>query len=389
MGIGMLQATIVELVEHEQPAIQLRVLADSRHQLVALPADPSDDAQARPGTLGPQALERIQQVRMVLARFDGADHQVHRVAIGEHLQQRRVEAAAFAGQIQLRPQVEVFEPEPVHVRSASAALDLRADLVANGGGDADEAISRFGDPVEPTVEHLDQVVIAELRMGQRNQVVDHRDDADALRLQALGDREEIGVPGGIEQQQLVTGLDLQRHAPRGHPVVTADEPGESQRQGDPQAGQLAQHEKDTPRVVRTGHRPAAVQARMPLPEIHPRLLQEHAHARVPGQPASGQRCKAEHLVHAALEEHHRNALGVLVDALQLADDVAHHPLDAGVHMGVFEHVGAFDEQTSHGWPSARGTDEAFTERLMRVRASSQEQPTKSSRRRLMTWNTRP
>ncbi|MNG08422.1 hypothetical protein D3C84_917780 [compost metagenome] len=128
---------------------------------------------------------------------------------------------------------------------------------------------------------------------------------------------------------------------------------------------------------------------MPLPDIHPRLLQEHAHPRVPGQSARRQRGQAEYLVHAALEEHHGYALDVLVDVIQLADDIAHHPLDAGVHLGMLEHIGAFDEQTSHDWPSERGTGVTFAERVMLVRAPSQVQPTKSSRRRLMTWNTRP
>ncbi|MNR34234.1 hypothetical protein D3C85_1519860 [compost metagenome] len=110
-------------------------------------------------------------------------------------------------------------------------------------------------------------------MGQRNQVVDHRDNAHALGLQAFGDGEELGVPGRVEQQQLVAGLHLQRCRPRGDLLPAANGIGEAQRQGYPQAGQLAEHEQNAPGIVPSAHRPAAIQARMPLPEIQPCLLQ--------------------------------------------------------------------------------------------------------------------
>ncbi|MNG13801.1 hypothetical protein D3C84_975020 [compost metagenome] len=79
MAIGVLQALVRERVEHEQALVQLRMLADTLDQRLALPANLADDAQPRPGPGGPGALECVQQIRMVLARFDGADHQEYRV----------------------------------------------------------------------------------------------------------------------------------------------------------------------------------------------------------------------------------------------------------------------------------------------------------------------
>ncbi|MNT67592.1 hypothetical protein D3C72_2057480 [compost metagenome] len=119
----------------------------------------------------------------------------------------------------------MLEPEPVHRLRTTATLDLRAHLVANGGGNADEAIGGLRDPVEPAVEYLDQAVIAELRMGQRDQVVDHGNDADTLRFQTICNRVEIGVPGRIEQQQLVAWPDFQQRRPLGDTMMASYQPG--------------------------------------------------------------------------------------------------------------------------------------------------------------------
>ncbi|MDT4877211.1 hypothetical protein FQZ97_1127140 [compost metagenome] len=98
---------------------------------------------------------------------------------------------------------------------------------------------------------------------------------------------EIGVPGRIEQQQLIAGLHLQRRSARRDLLPAADSVGEAQRQGYPQAGQLAEYEQHAPRIVPTAHRPASIQARVPLPEVQSCLLQGHAHPRVPGKAACG------------------------------------------------------------------------------------------------------
>ncbi|MNN84443.1 hypothetical protein D3C81_2016050 [compost metagenome] len=62
-------------------------------------------------------------------------------------------------------------------------------------------------------------------MGQRDQVVDHGNDADTLRFQTICNRVEIGVPGRIEQQQLVAWPDFQQRRPLGDTMMASYKPG--------------------------------------------------------------------------------------------------------------------------------------------------------------------
>src|SRR3989338_9274488 len=92
---------------------------------------------------------------------------------------------------------------------AQATLDLDIHLLADGLGYGHKTVGGSRDPVEPLIEDLDQSLVAELRMGQGNQVVDHRHDPHPLALELFGQREDIVMPRGVQQDQLITGLSVQ------------------------------------------------------------------------------------------------------------------------------------------------------------------------------------
>src|SRR5471032_1375055 len=98
-----------------------------------------------------------------------------------------------------------------------------------------------------------------------------------------------------------------------------------------------------------------------------------------------QRPQLQYTVQLALEHHHRYAFNPVHAGRQLVDDVAHDSLDARVDFRVQEYVGALHQKTGHGECSST----VEPTRVMVVFAASHEQPTKSSCRLLMTWNTRP
>ena len=392
MGVCVLQALVGEVVEHEQALVQLRMLPHPFHQRLALPADASGDAQPRLRTLGPGTLEGIQQVTVVLPRLDGADHQEYRRLGLEHAQQVGLDGGAVLHQVQLRTQVEIIEPALRDLLRADAPQHLRAHFVADGLGNRDVAVGGGRDPVEPVVEHLDQSGIAELRMGQGNQVVDHRDDAHALALEAFRQREEIGVPGGVQQDQLVAGPMFERGRAHGCRLLLAEDAVEqAQRNAEEGEGeQAAGYIEKAPGPRRGTERAALFQGALAQPEVVGGSLHQDAQAYQRRMRPWVQRRQAVDLIQGAVEHCHRDALHRLVGFRQLADDVAHHPLNTGIDLGMLEHIGAFDQQTRHGVLSAEvGSRAASPERLIWVSAPSQEQPTKSSWRLLMTWKTRP
>ena len=205
MAVAVFELAIAEVVEHEQAFVQLGMLPDPLDQLFGLPADLADEAQRHVTALVPQPLESIEQIDMVLARLDGTDHQVHRMRPA-HPPHFLAHHRPRMSPIELAAQVEMIEPALLGHIAPQAPLHLAAHLIADGLRDGDEAIGSAGDPVEPLLEDANQAFIAELRVGQRNQIVDDRNDAHALPLQALGHRKEVGVPGGVQQHQHIAGL---------------------------------------------------------------------------------------------------------------------------------------------------------------------------------------
>ena len=108
--------------------------------------------------------------------------------------------------------MEIIEPERFDLLRSKPAQKLFADLVTHGCRNGDIPVCSSGDPVEPLVENLHQPGVVELWMGQRDQVVDYRDDVHPFTLELFGHGKKVGVPGRIQQHQLITRLMLQRCA---------------------------------------------------------------------------------------------------------------------------------------------------------------------------------
>ncbi|MCY1460504.1 hypothetical protein D9M71_780700 [compost metagenome] len=115
-------------------------------------------------------------------------------------------------------------------------------------------------------------------------------------------------------------------------------------------------------------------------ELHPQAHQIHFDGR--------QGRQAFHLEQRAIDHHHRNAFTLGIRGWQLLNHIAHDPLNARVGIGVFENVGTFHQQSGHCVTPTVSTWFSL-ERVTLVCASSQEQPTKSSWRLLITWKTSP
>ena len=56
-----------------------------------------------------------------------------------------------------------------------------------------------------------------------------------------------------------------------------------------------------------------------------------------------QRSQFQHTIKFALEHHYRDALNPAHTCRQLIDDIAHHPLNARIDLGVLKYVGAFHQ----------------------------------------------
>src|SRR5690554_3586777 len=163
-------------------------------QLFVFPADLA--YKAEPGVLSfrPEQFEGIQQITVVLARFYGADHEVNR-ALSEHLFQFLAYHHMGVGLIQIAAQMEIVEPALGRCLLPEAPLHLSLYLLDDGVGDGDEAVRSAGYPVEPVLEYPYQPLIAELRVGEGDKVIDDRDDPHPPGLQTLGDRKEVSMPG--------------------------------------------------------------------------------------------------------------------------------------------------------------------------------------------------
>ena len=355
------------------------MLADPLDQRIALPTDAPGNAQPCARAFGPSQLEGIEQVGVVLARLDGADHQVHRVFVLEHLLEGRLHRQRVVAQVQLAAQVKMVEPALRHLLGPDTAQHLIAYLIGNGRGNRHVTVGGLRDPVEPVVEHPDQSGVAELRVGQRDQVIDHRDNAHAIALELFGQGEKIGVPGRVQEHQLITRLMLQGLAAGGDflaPEAVIEQPDRHAQRGKcRQPAADIQHSASEPGLAK---RRAPLQRAVHQPEPVGDLLQPYAHTHQV-QLGHLQWRQAGHLVQRALEHHHGNAFDRRVVFWQLGNDVTHHALDPRVGFRVFEHIGAFNQQSCHGTISgACGCPEVSDERVMLVCASSHEQPTKSS-----------
>ncbi|MNI36993.1 hypothetical protein D3C73_910620 [compost metagenome] len=286
--------------------------------------------------------------------------------------------------------MEVIEPALGDLFGPDPAQHFITHLVADGRGDRDVAIGRFGDPVEPVVEHPDQPRIAKLWMGQGDQVVDDRHDSHAIALELFGQREKIGMPGRVQQHQLIAWLVLKRFAARRNFLAfqTVIENPDWHTQGSKRREPTTdiQHAASKTGLAK---RLASFQRAVHQPELVGDLFQAHAQAH---QVQLGHRQwrQACDFVQSSIEHHHRNAFQCRMLFRQLGDDIANHTLDPGVSLWVFEHIGAFNQHSRHGAISgAMGSTGVCDEREMLVCASSHEQPTKSSWRLLITWNTSP
>ena len=87
--------------------------------------------------------------------------------------------------------MEVIEPALVDLMRADAALHFLMHPIADRRRDRYIAIGRARDPVKPVVEHLDQTGIAKLWMGQRDQIVDNRNDTHPVTLELFGEGEKF------------------------------------------------------------------------------------------------------------------------------------------------------------------------------------------------------
>ena len=93
------------------------------------------------------------------------------------------------------------------------------DLLDDGPGNGYETVCGARYPIKPVIKDPDQAVVAELGMGQRYEIVDHRDDVDTFGLELLGHRKEVGMPGRVQQYQYIAGLAFELLEPVGIHVI--------------------------------------------------------------------------------------------------------------------------------------------------------------------------
>ncbi|MNV31592.1 hypothetical protein D3C71_1229040 [compost metagenome] len=304
----MFEAGVAQVVEHEQSLVQLRVITDPGQQCIAFPADSPGNAQPGIGACRPGPFEGIQQVVVVLARLDGTDHQKHWFRRFENARQSRLDGGRNFAQVQFGAEVKIVEPQFTGLGRTQAALQFITHLIAHRGGNGHIAIGGFGDPVKPLVENLHQPCVVKLRMRHGNQVVNHRNDAHAFTFELFGKREEIGVPGRIQQHQLIPRLVLQRRATFGQ-LILVDALDRTQRKAETgdrchPVGHV-QQTLDHPRVA------SVVQALMQLPEAVSQAPKSSTKDHQGIEKRDVQRAEHQHSVEFALKHHNRDAFNTV------------------------------------------------------------------------------
>src|SRR5690606_25263440 len=101
----------------------------------------ADKAQRDFTALGPQPLEGIQQISMILARLDGADHQVQRT-VTAHVPHFLAYHGTRISLIKVAAQVEEIEPALFGDIPAQTPLHFTAHLLADGLRNRDETVCR-------------------------------------------------------------------------------------------------------------------------------------------------------------------------------------------------------------------------------------------------------
>src|SRR5690554_2988367 len=147
----MLKLAIVQIVQHEQTLAQLRMLAYAFDEPFRFPADLSDKTQGHISILGPQLIECIQQIGMILTWLDGTDHQVDG-ALPEYAFHLGTHCAVRRYLIKVTAQVKIVEPALLCCVLPQLAAYLASNLLDNGARNGDIPIRGSGYPVKPVVE---------------------------------------------------------------------------------------------------------------------------------------------------------------------------------------------------------------------------------------------